>query len=161
MRIDEALKLSDVAVTPTGDCVYKSAKSNWYYRDGKTYPLHEISLITGNNINWQPAYIRPQFEIGEKVSFLQACLSGQCFQKSPDDNVRRCVDLVLGRMQLYHIVTKKWILSAREFCTFDTVTIVADPSQEQPKTEKRQRTQAEIVADIKTLVSELENARSG
>lgn len=152
MRIDEALKLSDIVVTPGGFGVEKSKdKENSYWHIGSCFPLENLMEVTGGNL-WQPAYVRPQFQVGDKVSFLQACLSGQCFQKSPNDDIRRCVNLVSGEMRLYHIVTKNWIFSTREFCTSDTVTIVADPSQE-PK--KPKRTRQEIVAEMNQLLEEL------
>lgn len=149
MRIEEALKLSDIAVTPTGDCVYKPVESNWYYRGGKTYLLHEISSITGNNINWQPAYVLPQFQIGEQVSFLQACLSGQCF-KNKNGVIHRCTNIATEDMKFWE--DGSWVQHQQDIFPLGGVTIVADPSQE-PK--KPKRTRQEIVAEMNQLIEEL------
>lgn len=157
MRIDEALKLSDIAITLNGGCVCRIRDGDWYYHNTEgTASLHELKDLLPST-TWQPAYVRPQFQIGENVSFLQACLSGQCFVVSTSTNVRRCVDIVSGKMEVYNLV-EGWIDTPREFCPSGTATIVADPSQE-PEPEKRKRTHAEIVADIQTLMSELEDVK--
>lgn len=158
MRIDEALKLSDIAITLNGGCVCRIKDTDWYYHNTEgTASLHELKDLLPST-TWQPAYVRPQFKVGEKVSFLQACLSGQCFVVSTSTNVRRCVDIVSGKTKVY-TAYGNWGDTTKDFCPSDTATIVADPSQEQLEPEKRKRTSKEILADIQTLMSELEDAK--